>query len=77
MKLKTVFTWDPKHIKVRLFRLLWQHGVVGDGSGGYSAKLSINIVPVLLGFEREYFGWRLTILGLQFHHLKAYGGIIV
>lgn len=75
MRLKTVMTWDPRLRRVRLFRFLWTHGVVGDGRG-YSAMLSITLQPRLFVFEREYFGWALTVLGLRLHHLKAFGGHI-
>lgn len=76
LKFKSVFRYDSSQRKLRLFRLLWQSGVLGT-IGWYSAKLSFALVPRFIGFEREYFGWRLTFLGLHLHHLKAYGGVIV
>lgn len=75
MKYKNVMTWDSGQKKFRVFRFLWQRGIVGDGFG-YSAKLSFSIVAKLFSFTRGMFGWRLTVLGLQIHHLKAFGGII-
>lgn len=76
MKLKPVFRYDPRQHKLRLFRLLWTRGTVGDGRG-YSAKLSVSFVAYAFGWTREYFGWRVTVMGLQFHHLRAFGGTIV
>lgn len=75
MRLKPVFRYDTTQHKLRLFRFLWQRGQVGKG--GYSAKLSISFVAHAFGWTREYFGWRLTIMGLQLHCLRAYGGTIV
>lgn len=78
MKLKPVFRYDNTQHKLRLFRLLWTRGVVGDGYGGYSAKLSISFVARAFGFQYDkYFGWRVTFMGLQIHHLRSYGGTIV
>lgn len=77
MTFKRVMRYDPTQKKLRLFRLLWRHGVPGLPGGGYSAKLSVSLVPRIVGWSREYFGWRLTLAGVQVHHLKAYGGIIV
>lgn len=77
MTFKSVFTWDRQRLKVRLFRLLWIVGTVGDGSDGYSNKLSVAICPAILGFERGYNEWRLSVLGLQIHRVRSYGGIIV
>lgn len=76
MKFKTVFRYDHLQRKLRLFRLLWRRGTPGRPPG-YSAKLSAALVPKLFGWNREYFGWRLTLFGVQFHHLKSYGGTIV
>lgn len=76
MRVKNVMRYDPRQRKLRLFRLLWQVGTVGDGDG-YSAKLSFALVPKLFGWSDEFFGWRLTLLCVQVHHLRAYGGIIV
>lgn len=76
LKIKPVLRYDPTQHKLRLFRLLWQRGKVGDGQG-YSAKLSVSFVAHAFGWTREYAGWRLTVMGLQLHHLRAYGGAIV
>lgn len=75
MKIKPVFRYDPRQRKLRLFRLLWLRG--RPGFGGYSAKLSVSFVTRAFGWTREYFGWRITLMGLQLHHLRSYGGTIV
>jgi hypothetical protein len=78
MKLKPVFRYDPHQHKLRLFRLLWTRGLVGDGKGGHSAKLAISFVAHAFGFQYDkHFGWRITVMGLQVHHLRSYGGTIV
>lgn len=76
MKLKLVMRLDRRERKLRLFRLLWQRGTVGDGDG-YSAKLSFALVPKLFEYRLELFGWRTTLFGVHVHHRKSYGGIFV
>lgn len=76
MKYKSVWTYDEREHKIRMFRILWQRGVVGVNKGGYSAKLSLSLVPKLFSFYRNGFGWRITFIGIQLHHLKSWGGII-
>jgi hypothetical protein len=56
--IKRVMRFDPTQNKLRLFRLMWNTGNVGDGKG-YSTKIAIVLVPKLYGFEHEYSGWRL------------------
>lgn len=58
---------------VRLFRLMWTRGTVGDGKG-YSCKLSFAVRPTLFRFRREYGGWLLTLLGVRVHYERDYGG---
>lgn len=76
MRLKLVLTWSPEEKKVRICRLLWSRGVVGDGKG-YSCGLSLNLVPHLFMVRREWNSWRITFLGVGLHFQKAYGGHIV
>lgn len=73
---KRVFRYDPDNRKLRLFRVLWQHGKVGDGKG-YSAKLSFALAPILYSRKKSSFGWRFTLFGLQLHHRRAYGGYLI
>ena len=76
MKIKRVTRYDPTQRKFRLFRLLWVRGTVGDGSGGYSAKLAIALRPVLFRWQTDVAGeWRLVLLGLDIHHRRSYGGV--
>ena len=76
MTLKKVMTWSPVERKIRLFRLMWERGTVGDGKG-YSAKLAFSLVPRLAGWKRELDGWRATIAGLSIHYRRSYGGRFV
>lgn len=74
--MKTVFRYDPRQLKFRVFHILWQNGHVGDGNG-YSAKLAFAIRPIIFRWEIESFGWRLILLGVDIHYLRTYGGIFV
>jgi hypothetical protein len=76
LRVKRVMRYDKSQRKLRLFRLLWSRGSVGDGVG-YSAKLAVSLVRKWAGWKRDTFGWRLTVLGVQLHHRRAYGGWIV
>jgi hypothetical protein len=76
MKLKSVMTVSKPEKKVRLFRLIWERGTVGDGKG-YSAKLAVSMVPILVQFRRYSDGWRAALAGLSLHYRRAYGGRIV
>lgn len=72
MKLKPMFTVD-QFWRVRLFRIIWERGVVGDGQG-YSAFFSVSLEPRLWRHERPLYGWAYTILGLRLHYQRSYGG---
>jgi hypothetical protein len=74
VRLKVVGRYDPTNRLVRLARLVWTRGVVGDGKG-YSAKLSIGLRPCWFMWRGEYDGWLLTVLGFRLHYVKAWGGI--
>lgn len=76
MTIKRVMRYDPTQKKLRLFRFLWRHGTPGLPGGGYSAKLSVSLVPRIFGWARGWHEWRITLAGVQLHHLKAFGGII-
>lgn len=76
MQFKRVLTFNPREAKVRLFRVMWQRGVMMKG--GYSAKLSVSLVPRLFQCgEQLDTSFRLTILGLSFHYARSYGGRFV
>jgi hypothetical protein len=76
MRLKSVMRYDPTQRCLRLFRLLWTYGIVGDGKG-YSAKLSFSLAPRIFGWHRESAdNWYLHLAGLRIHYLRAWGGLI-
>ena len=77
MRWQYVGRYDRTNRLLRVGRLLWERGAVGDGAG-YSAKLSIGLSwwPLfLLRPERE--GWLVRILGVRLHHKRSYGGRFV
>lgn len=75
MKFKPIFRWDYNAKIFRVFRLLYNVGPVGFG--GYSAKFSVSLSRRIFHFEREYFGWSITLFGLRIHYLRSYGGHFV
>jgi len=62
--------------KLRLFRFMWERGVVGDGDG-YSAKLAVALRPKLFRFEREWDGWRINLIGIEVSKRVSWGGRFV
>lgn len=74
LRVKWVGRYDPSARMVRLGRIMWERGTIGDGEG-YSAKLSLALRPVLFGWSRTaYPEWMLTVAGLRIHYQRAYGG---
>jgi hypothetical protein len=76
MILKPVFRYDPTWPKLRLFRIMWNVGTVGDGKG-YSRKLAFSARPKLLAWQRSLDEWRVAVLGLEVHSVTAWGGRFV
>jgi hypothetical protein len=74
--LKPVFRYDPTWPKLRLFRIVWDVGMVGDGDG-YSRKLAFALCPKLLSWQRGLDEWRLVVLGFEIHSRTAWGGRFV
>lgn len=74
MKVERILTYSPEEAKVRVLRVVWTRGKVGDGAG-YCSKLTFNIVNRIVGFERGFHSWRFTLCGLQMHYDRSYGGI--
>lgn len=75
MQFKSVMTWSAAESKVRLFRVIWERGIMGKG--GYSACFSVALVPKLFSWGRDWFsanGWRLIVLGISLHYRTSYGG---
>lgn len=76
MKFKKVFKLSRHEKKIRLFRVIWCRGLVG--SGGYSAKVTVGIVPRFFMFNRT--GGddvRLVVCGVDIHFRKSYGGFFI
>jgi len=77
MRTKWVGRYDPRARMLRVCRVMWERGTVGDGKG-YSAKLSLALRPVIFGWKRtSYPEWMLTVAGIRIHYQRAYGGIQV
>lgn len=68
--------YDPHGRVLRIARLVWQRGVVGDGDG-YSTKLTVALRPSLFSFRGQRDDWCLTLAGLRLHLRRAYGGFHV
>lgn len=74
MQCKWIFRRDGSVL--RIVRLMWTRGTVGDGKG-YSSKFTIGLCPRLLWYRRECDGWLLWLLGVRLHYRWSYGGIFV
>lgn len=75
MRIKRVMRFDEIQRHFRLFRLMWERGTVGDGSG-YSVKLSVAVEPRLARFGRDAtHDWLVTLFGVRVHYARSYGGI--
>lgn len=75
MKVKLILTRDKW--RVRLFRVMWQRGVVGDGKG-YSCAFSVGLYPRVACWRREPRDeWRLWLCGIRFHFERSFGGVHV
>jgi len=75
--MKLFLTWDSRLL--RLGRLVYHRGTPGGEAGtpgGYSAKISLALTPVLFRWRSEYFGWILIVFGVRVHHQKSFGGWI-
>lgn len=72
---RTIGTVDRRQKKIRLASACWTRGD-GPGRGnGWTASLRLNLVPRLFGFCRGILGeWRITVLGVQLHYVRSYGG---
>lgn len=76
MRVKWLGRWDARNRLLRLFRVMWERGQVGDGKG-YSVKLSVGLGSTLLHWRRESDGWILAALGVRLHYRWSYGGRFV
>lgn len=75
LRFKPVMRYDDDLRWFRLFRIMWERGTVGDGSKGYSVKVTLALVPHLFRWAREWDGWAISFLGLRVHHKRSYGGV--
>lgn len=73
MKLQRVLRLDRTAKLLRLFRIIWDRGDVGDGKG-YSNSFSVALTPTLLRFRRECDGWIATVFGVRIHRQWSWGG---
>lgn len=72
IKIKRVFRLSPPERKLRLFRVLW-HGRGSIAGDHFKNKLAVALQPRLAGWEREWDGWRLWLLGLNLHYQRGNG----
>ncbi len=72
-RIAPVFRLDLAWPKMRLFRAMWERGVVGKG--GYSAKVGVSLRPALFHKEKEWDGWRVAFCGFEVSFRKSFGGI--
>ncbi len=74
-RVKRVMRKDGPQGHFRLFRVMWETGIVGDGNG-HSNMVSVALQPRLFIFERITPGsWMLVLLGVRIHRKVSFGGI--
>ena len=75
MTFRWIFRVDTIQRFLRVARVVWDRGTVGDGTG-YSAKLSFALDPQMFRwFERDATtDCRFTFLGVRVHYCRSYGG---
>lgn len=71
LRFKRVMRFDEIQGHLRLFRIMWERGEVGQAGGGYSAKLAVGLMPKVFHWDDG----RLTVLGVRVHYCRSYGGI--
>jgi len=77
LRFKLVLRRDGPQGHFRLFRIMWETGIVGDGHG-HSNMVSVALQPKLLHFERVTPGaWMLVLLGVRIHRKRSFGGAFV
>lgn len=76
LRARKLMRYDPGSKMLRVGRVVWQRGEVGDGQG-YSTKLTLGLRPALFSWRRESRGWKLIVLGVRVHLDRSYGGIHV
>lgn len=74
MKFQVKFKWVGRKAPgiFRLCRIMWNRGRLGFG--GYSAKLSMALVPWFFRVRRQWREWEVVVLGIRVHYKRNYGG---
>ena len=70
---KLFCTWSSREKLLRLGRIVWANGRPGDGKG-YTAKLSLALMPSVIGWCHGCHEWSATLLGCRIHYQRSYGG---
>lgn len=77
LRIKRVMRHDEIQGHFRLFRVMWETGVVGTGAG-HSNMISVAIQPTLFRWSRlSDFSWCLVLCGVRVHRKRSFGGIFV
>jgi hypothetical protein len=74
LRIKTVLRYDEIQGHFRLFCVMWETGIVGDGNG-HSNMVSVAVQPKLFAWQRGFASWMLVICGIRIHRKRSYGGI--
>ena len=75
LRVKRVMRHDEVQGHFRLFRVMWEAGIVGDGRG-HSNMVSVAVQPKIFLFERLSPGsWLLVLCGIRVHRKRSFGGI--
>jgi hypothetical protein len=75
LRVKRVFRHDTIQGHYRLFRVMWETGVVGDGKG-HSNMVSVALQAKVFMFARVSPGsWLLVLCGVRVHRKRSFGGI--
>ena len=75
LRFKSVLRYDEIQGHFRLFRVMWETGVVGAGAG-HSNMISVAVQPTMFKWERLCAtSWCLVLCGVRIHRKRSFGGI--
>lgn len=74
LRVKSVMRYDEVQGHFRLFRVMWETGVVGKGEG-HSNMVSVAVQPKVFHLDRWGGSWLLIFCGLRVHRKRSFGGI--
>lgn len=74
LRIKRVMRYDEIQGHFRLFRVMWETGIVGKGEG-HSNMVSVALQAKLFHLERYAGSWLLILCGLRIHRKRSFGGI--